>query len=328
MNKYSDLIADRYDLKEKLQREESCAYFFSIERMERSDIIVLPYVYLLDWEINSLCKNIIKNSIIIFDEGHNLLDSACDGASFDINTESLKKVVQELNLILSIEDDIRKTINHFYLFVCSLEDLFFSDFFFEKLKRFSQISIEKIQTMFLWAVNNMNNNIVKEHFLQTSSENESKQEFNFKYLIDLVKQILEFFDSREFSEFRQEVKSTSHTFISILNANSFLQKLKMIDLILNSSNNKKDLAQFSIFPDMFGEIRVLNIICLNSNVTLNNIINKNPRCVMVCSGTLTPFENFEKLSGIKFPIKFNCGHVITSSSQVPILISNSLNLPL
>jgi Rad3-related DNA helicase len=320
MNKYSNLIADRYDLKEKLQREQSCAYFFSIERIERSDIIVLPYVYLLDWEINSLCKNIIRDSIIVFDEGHNLLSSACDGASFDINTESLKKVLQELNLILSIEDDIRKTINHFFLFVSSLENLFYSDFFFEKLKKFNQIPIEKIETMFLWAVNDMSNTVVKENFIQTDLENKAKQQFNFKYLIDLVTKILDFFDSRDFSEFRQEVKSTSHVYISILNSISFLQKLNMINLILTTSKCKKDLAQFCIFPEMLGEIKTLNIVCLNSNVTLNNIAQKNPRCLMVCSGTLTPFENFEKLSGIKFPIKFSCGHVITSPSQVLILI--------
>ena len=44
----------------------------------------MPYNYLLDSYLMQNYKEIIQDSIIIFDEAHNVPDAACDGRSMEI----------------------------------------------------------------------------------------------------------------------------------------------------------------------------------------------------------------------------------------------------
>jgi Rad3-related DNA helicase len=50
----------------------------------------MPYNYLLDANILARHANIIENSIIIFDEAHNVADAACEGRSFDAKLSMFK----------------------------------------------------------------------------------------------------------------------------------------------------------------------------------------------------------------------------------------------
>ena len=62
----------------------------------------MPYNYLLDSYLMQNYKEIIQDSIIIFDEAHNVPDAACDGRSMEIQTSTLETAILELNKILSI----------------------------------------------------------------------------------------------------------------------------------------------------------------------------------------------------------------------------------
>jgi Rad3-related DNA helicase len=58
--------------------EESkiCPYYLQKDRIESTNILFLPYVYLIDQNIKSLFQLDLKNSIIIIDEGHNIAQQA------------------------------------------------------------------------------------------------------------------------------------------------------------------------------------------------------------------------------------------------------------
>ena len=47
-------------------------------------------------KIFSRSKLILKNSILIIDEAHNLQDICCDSASIDINTNVIDEIVKDL----------------------------------------------------------------------------------------------------------------------------------------------------------------------------------------------------------------------------------------
>jgi Rad3-related DNA helicase len=53
-----------------------CAYYLQKDRIESTNIMFLPYVYLIDQNIKSLFKLNLKNSIIIIDEAHNIAQQA------------------------------------------------------------------------------------------------------------------------------------------------------------------------------------------------------------------------------------------------------------
>lgn len=45
----------------------------------------MPYNYILDVDMISRYGDLINNSIIIFDEAHNVPEAACEGRSYELN---------------------------------------------------------------------------------------------------------------------------------------------------------------------------------------------------------------------------------------------------
>jgi regulator of telomere elongation helicase 1 len=68
----------------------------SNERIEEADIIFLPYNYILDGEILMKYDINITNSILIFDEAHNLAKAAEECNSFEISERVLDQCESEL----------------------------------------------------------------------------------------------------------------------------------------------------------------------------------------------------------------------------------------
>lgn len=50
----------------------------------------MPYNYLLDCGLNSKYASIVRDSILIFDEAHNVPESSCEGWSFSINKRTFE----------------------------------------------------------------------------------------------------------------------------------------------------------------------------------------------------------------------------------------------
>jgi Rad3-related DNA helicase len=95
---------DPLDIEElhKLAKESSCMfcpYFAMKDRVNGADVIFMPYNYLVDEKIRENFDINFENSIIIFDEAHNITQTCEDIASFQIETNHLEKVVNELNEI-------------------------------------------------------------------------------------------------------------------------------------------------------------------------------------------------------------------------------------
>ena len=61
-----------------------CPYYLSKSRVPGSDIVIMPYSYMLNAQIREKLQLQIKDSIIVFDEAHNI-DSNCEEVySFEI----------------------------------------------------------------------------------------------------------------------------------------------------------------------------------------------------------------------------------------------------
>lgn len=66
------------------QRYEVCPYYMSKELQGGADIIFMPYNYLVDPEIRKSLTISLADSVLIFDEAHNLEGICGDAASFDL----------------------------------------------------------------------------------------------------------------------------------------------------------------------------------------------------------------------------------------------------
>lgn len=87
-----------------------CPYFHSREFCASSDIVLLPYNYLLDGNIRSSVKVDWTNAIIIFDEAHNLERVSADAASFSLSSTDLALCIQEMQQVLgTLRDEQQRT---------------------------------------------------------------------------------------------------------------------------------------------------------------------------------------------------------------------------
>ena len=81
------------------QSRAICPFYFTKSQIENADIVFIPYNYLFDPETrkNSLSEIEFENSIIIFDEAHNLESFASDSASFDLTSIDIAGCILEVN---------------------------------------------------------------------------------------------------------------------------------------------------------------------------------------------------------------------------------------
>jgi len=78
---------DIEDLTSLGKQHQICPYYLSKSRMAGSDIVILPYHYILNSDIRSSLQLNLENAIIVFDEAHNI-DATCEEVlSFEIVIE-------------------------------------------------------------------------------------------------------------------------------------------------------------------------------------------------------------------------------------------------
>ena len=104
LEKYNGALEAVMDIEEVKQsvgfRDRVCPYFYTRNVSAEADLVLLPYNYLLDSSIRSTLKLDWQNSVIIFDEAHNLERVASDAASFTLTSTDLAGCIVELQSVL------------------------------------------------------------------------------------------------------------------------------------------------------------------------------------------------------------------------------------
>ena len=65
-----------------------CPYYLAKSRLAASDIVVVPYQYILDPELRKQLQLNLKGSIVIFDEAHNIDKQCEDILSFELSKDT------------------------------------------------------------------------------------------------------------------------------------------------------------------------------------------------------------------------------------------------
>ncbi len=74
----------------KQRKTTICPYFYPKRVKMMGTLYLMPYNYLLDSVILEYSTSFLKNSIIIFDEGHNVPSTACGGYSVTLSIPVLE----------------------------------------------------------------------------------------------------------------------------------------------------------------------------------------------------------------------------------------------
>ena len=54
------------------EKDVFCPYYAMKDRVKGADVVFMPYIYLLDEDIRKNLEIDFENSVLIFDEGHNI----------------------------------------------------------------------------------------------------------------------------------------------------------------------------------------------------------------------------------------------------------------
>ncbi len=96
------MILDVEKMKITGEEEQFCPYFYPANAKNFATLYLMPYNYLLDTYLLPNYKEIITDSIIIFDEAHNVAEAACEGRSLILESSSIDNAILEINHIFSI----------------------------------------------------------------------------------------------------------------------------------------------------------------------------------------------------------------------------------
>lgn len=79
-----------------------CPYYGAKDRAVAADLIFMPYNYLIDEKIRDVYKLDYANSIIIFDEAHNIAQCVEDSTSFELKSKTLNLSINEITSLQEI----------------------------------------------------------------------------------------------------------------------------------------------------------------------------------------------------------------------------------
>ncbi|CAH8490241.1 unnamed protein product [Schistosoma turkestanicum] len=93
-------IYNMADIKTYAKKHNYCPYFLTRYALSYANIVVYSYFYLLDPKIaNIVSRELPKNSVIVFDEAHNIDNVCIESMSCLITRRSLEKCTTSLNLL-------------------------------------------------------------------------------------------------------------------------------------------------------------------------------------------------------------------------------------
>lgn len=95
------LVHDIEDLVLVSGKKRACPYYATHHMLERSDIALCPYSYIIDPAIRKAMGIDLTGAIVIFDEAHNIEDEAREAASAEVSLRSLAEAHMEFSAAAS-----------------------------------------------------------------------------------------------------------------------------------------------------------------------------------------------------------------------------------
>ncbi|MED6133921.1 hypothetical protein PIB30_032722 [Stylosanthes scabra] len=272
-----------------------CPYYLSKELHKSVDIIFAPYNYLIDPAYRKTLQLSWSNSILIFDEAHNLESICADAASFDLPSWLLTACISEAQKCVDLSIERREKSNDKSQ---NPDDFAILRALLLKLeKRIAEVPIESKEMGYtkpgpyiyeLLADLNITSKTYKKlsAILAAAStlieEDNQKKSTSTICRLDSISEILGIIFKGE---------RTSH---------ATYYRVHVRELEARTANGSKGNVS-----------RTLSWWCFNPGIAMEEFPRKGVRSVILTSGTLSPMDSFAQELKLDFPIQLENPHVIT-----------------
>ncbi|CAL1540331.1 unnamed protein product [Lymnaea stagnalis] len=320
-------VVDIEDIVKAGHKTKTCPYYMARELKSDSDIVFMPYNYLLDNKSRKAHGVELQGSIIIFDEAHNLEKICEESASFDLSSLDLATAIEETTKLGEKVAEMSATEAEF----SQIED--------------SAISKIYLTVLFIVIEKNLLN-LEKLDGLEIPSHAEGRTlpgSFIFEFLsevnitwstknllIDVLDKMTAFLGNDDgnsllntkgaglskFSDCLKIVFSQEpHESHSLSSHQSILSQHFKVHIQKKDSDKqfKKKIDTWSSNTNPDKNERILSYWCFSPGHTMKDLQTHGVKVIILTSGTLSPLDSFAKEMQIPFPIQLENPHVIEKS---------------
>jgi len=304
-----------------------CGFYKTREDAKEVELLFIPYDYLINPQTRESLQVKLKNSILIFDEGHNIEKSCESVASFELAPADLSGAVLELDDAFNLLDENPESAsvlgdmspnearNHFNLLkknFLALEDSIYS------------VHLEKDAATDRTIFKARGSHIL-EIFGRSSDKGDGIVAKDVKRVSMVVRAaiaVLTFGNENDASglcldKLQNMLVAMFKPEVSELDKN--YQVLLYEDSGEKRGAKRKNMDFFSsVGPttERSGTPRTLCLWCFSSSVALQDLQQLGVRSLIITSGTLSPLDGTAEAFGLPFPVVLENTHVINPAKQL------------
>eukprot|EP00189_Rhodosorus_marinus_P000603 CAMPEP_0113958386 /NCGR_PEP_ID=MMETSP0011_2-20120614/3387_1 /TAXON_ID=101924 /ORGANISM="Rhodosorus marinus" /LENGTH=960 /DNA_ID=CAMNT_0000969235 /DNA_START=152 /DNA_END=3031 /DNA_ORIENTATION=- /assembly_acc=CAM_ASM_000156 len=277
----------------------ACPYYLARNARESSDLILMPYNYVVDSATRDRLDIDWNKDIVIFDEAHNL-DSVCmEARSFDLTSHHREACLREIQRIESEADRIpfgpgtgeQSQVNT------------------ELLRTFLQALEGRVKDLEIKAgtyFSGMGDSILR---IFDQSSVATGKEKSVLSEVEAARQYL--LNDSSLGQYAPGLTALAEALatVSDLKPEILREEFRVCVCIEPEKNDPGTLRQHFQSYNQRGN-RTLSLWCMNPAISMNSILRKGVRSILMTSGTLAPLDGTEKEMGIPFQVKLENSHVI------------------
>ncbi|KAI3727225.1 hypothetical protein L1987_67037 [Smallanthus sonchifolius] len=278
-----------------------CPYYMSRELHKVVDILFAPYNYLIDPGNRKSLTIEWKNSILIFDEAHNLEGICADAASFDLSSALLTTCISEaqncVDIAVARRDDLNdKSHNpdNFAILRALLLKL---------EKRIAEVPIESKEMGFT----------KPGEYIYELLEELNITHKTATMLLDTIEDAMLLLEEDAKATDSQKTKATVCRLESI---GDILKIIFKENGNAHAKNYRVHIQEVEVnSPDTFKakKSRIFSWWCFNPGVAMEEFAKKDVGSIILTSGTLSPMDSFAEELKLKFPVRLENPHVISDN---------------
>lgn len=315
----------------KFCKDEGTCPYFTVRRMiPFCNIIIYSYHYLLDPKIaDRVSKELSKDSIIIFDEAHNIDNVCIESLSLDLTDDVLKRATRGANKLGEAVDvmkaqDSEKLQNEYEKLVEGLR----------------QAEVDREEELF------MSNPILPTDLLEEAIPGNIRKAEHF---ISFLKRFIEYLKTR--MKVLHVISETPVSFLQHLKELTFIDRkplrfcserlsllVRTLELNeLEDFNALKDIATFatlvSTYETGFQLILepfesegatvpnpILHFTCLDASIAIKPVFDRFSS-VIITSGTISPLDMYPKMMNFQTVIQESYTMTLARRSFLPIIVT-------
>lgn len=282
-------IMDMEDLVAMGEEHKVCPFYYTRDQVEKAELILMPYNYLFDKDARSttLVNVPWENSVVIFDEAHNLESFASESASFDLSTTDISGCLAEIDRVINLlqalptdgaaltREQCAILKKHFlsleaYLVGLGEQTAYTGEFMMEVFSRGAMITFANYE-LFIQNVKLVNDILMDQRGAAARNSASPKLE----HFVQCIKRVY-----GHSMESRCLAKATNYR------------------VYVSPKSTGKDSG------------RTISYWCFAPSVAMEELAGLNVGSIIVTSGTLSPLPSYSMELGIRFPHTLENPHIV------------------